>query len=53
MLTEPREKPTPDEDNQQLCSDFDEDCFGLDYAACYAYAPECGKCPFYEATKGP
>lgn len=28
------------------CSDFDEDCFGLDHLHCWLYDPTKGLCPF-------
>lgn len=28
------------------CTDFDEDCFGLDHLHCWLYDPSKGYCPF-------
>ncbi len=33
------------------CSDFDEDCEGLDYVHCWLYDPAKGYCPYLRARQ--
>jgi hypothetical protein len=35
-----------------ICSDFDEDCDGVESKVnCWLYQPECGLCPFLNKAK--
>ncbi len=51
----PKEERRMDDYKEIPCKDMDWDCFALDgqipfgnYKQCYEYAPELGKCIFYE-----
>lgn len=35
-----------EDDEVQICRDFDEDCADLDHLHCFLYDPAKGKCPF-------
>jgi hypothetical protein len=54
----PREERSLDDYKEIPCKDMDFDCFALDgkipfggYKRCYEYAPELGKCIFYDWEK--
>jgi len=54
----PKEERTLSNFKEIPCKDMDMDCFALDgkipfgnYQRCYAYAPELGRCIFYEWGK--